>query len=62
LPASIYLADKLARVRRFTDTGQRPDPEHLEHYSRTVELFGEREPGLPFLPELDRELPHLQGS
>ncbi len=62
LPASIYLADKLARVRRFTDTGQRPDPEQLEHYSRTVELFGEREPGLPFLPELDRELPHLQGS
>lgn len=62
VPASIYLADKLARVRRFRADRERPNPEQLEHYRRTLELFGERDPSLPFLAELGRELPHLQSS
>lgn len=60
LPASIYLADKLARVRRYRADEQPVAPERLEHYRRTVELFGDRDPTLPFLGELREELPRLR--
>lgn len=62
LPASIYLADKLARVRRYRADGQPVAPERLEHYRSTVELFGDRDPTLPFLDELREELPRLRAQ
>ena len=60
LPAAIYLADKLAKVRRFLADDAAVAPERLGHYRRTVELFGERDPTLPFLLELRRDLPRLR--
>lgn len=59
-PASVYLADKLARVRRFAEAGSAVDPDRLDHYRQTVEAFGEQRPDLPFLGELRAELPKLE--
>lgn len=59
-PASIYAADKLARVRAFA-AGSVPVPSHrLDHYWDTLELFAGRRPELPFLSELAAELPQLE--
>lgn len=57
--ASIYLADKLARTRALTAEGGLIDPDRLEHYWDTLELFASRRPELPFLAELAEELPGL---
>lgn len=58
-PASIYLADKLARVRRYAADDEQVAPERLEHYRHTLEMYRAADPSLPFLEELDAELPAL---
>lgn len=60
VPASIYLADKLARTRAFTVSGESIDPQRLDHYWDTLQLFASRRPELPFLSELAAELPGLE--
>jgi (p)ppGpp synthase/HD superfamily hydrolase len=62
VPASIYLADKLARVRRYAAAGEPVAAPRLEHYNRTLEQFGQRDPGLPFVAELHDELPKLRAD
>ena len=59
-PASIYVADKLARVRAFRESGDAVDERRLDHYWDTLELFARRRPELPFLAELAAELPELE--
>ncbi len=61
-PASIYAADKLARVRAFRESGERIAPHRLDHYWDTLELFASRRPELPFLGELAAELPDLEAD
>ncbi|GIK77622.1 MAG: HD domain-containing protein [Thermoleophilia bacterium] len=60
VPASIYLADKLDRVRTLVAAGTVVDPDRLDHYRATFELFAARRPELPFLAELAAELPRLE--
>lgn len=60
VPASIYLADKLARTRALLAGDGRAAPDRLEHYWDTLELFAGRRPELPFLAELADELPRLE--
>ena len=61
VPASIYAADKLARVRSLREPrASRCDPHRLDHYWDTLELFAGRRPELPFLTELAEELPELE--
>lgn len=60
VPASIYLADKLARTRALLAGAGRAAPDRLEHYWDTLELFAGRRPELPFLAELADELPRLE--
>ncbi|HKJ35309.1 MAG TPA: HD domain-containing protein [Solirubrobacterales bacterium] len=60
VPAAIYLADKLARVRRYAADDEPVAPARLEHYQRTVAQFGTEDPRLPFLDELMAELPALR--
>lgn len=61
-PASIYLADKLARVRGYRESGEPVAPHRLDHYWDTLELFAGRRPELPFLSELAAELPELEAT
>lgn len=60
VPASVYLADKLARTRALLAAGGRADRDRLEHYWDTLELYASRRPELPFLSELAAELPLLE--
>lgn len=60
VPAAIYLADKLARVRRYADAGGEVDPSRLRHYRQTLEQFTAADPELPFLAELREELARLR--
>lgn len=59
-PASIYAADKLARVRSYLASGEEVDEQRLDHYWDTLKLFASRRPELPFLSELAAELPQLE--
>ena len=59
--AAIYAADKLARVRALREEAEPVDPRRLAHYRATLELFRVERPDLPFLTELDAELPELEG-
>lgn len=59
-PASIYAADKLARVRAYAESGEEVDEQRLDHYWDTLQLFAGRRPELPFLSELAAELPELE--
>lgn len=59
VPASIYLADKLARTRALAAAGTAVAPDRLDHYRATLTLFAARRPELPFLAELAAELPRL---
>ena len=52
MTASIYLADKLARTRAFIASGEEVDPQRLDHYWDTLQLYAGRRPELPFLSEL----------
>jgi (p)ppGpp synthase/HD superfamily hydrolase len=58
--ASIYMADKLARTRALLAGDRRAEPDRLEHYWDTLELFAGRRPELPFIAELAAELPQLE--
>lgn len=60
VPASIYAADKLARVRAYTESGEDPGEERLDHYWDTLQLFTARRRELPFLSEIAAELPALE--
>ena len=60
VPVTIYLADKLARTRAFIETGEQIDPQRLDHYWDTLQLYAGRRPELPFLTELAAELPELE--
>ena len=60
VPASIYLADKLARTRSFIASGEEIEPRRLDHYWDTLQLYAGRRPELPFLSELAGELPELE--
>lgn len=62
IPASIYLADKLARVRRYVADGEPVDPQRLQHYRDTLEQFSAADPELPFLSELGEDLPQLRAA
>lgn len=61
-PASIYAADKLARVRVYRESGEAVAPHRLDHYWDTLQLFAGRRPELPFLSELAAELPELESE
>ena len=61
-PASIYAADKLARVRGLRAAGEPVDPKRLAHYRATLELFEDERPDLPFLAELGEELRALESA
>lgn len=60
VPVTIYLADKLARTRAFITSGERIEPQRLDHYWDTLRLYAGRRPELPFLSELAAELPELE--
>ena len=60
VPASMYVADKLARVRAYRASGEPVGDERLDHYWDTLRLFARRRPELPFLSELAAELPELE--
>jgi (p)ppGpp synthase/HD superfamily hydrolase len=60
VPAAMYAADKVARVRAFLDSGEPVEPKRMAHYRDTLEEFSAGRPALPFLPELRQELPRLE--
>jgi HD domain len=57
--AAIYAADKVANTRRLLDDGECVDGERLDHYVKTLRLFFEQVPELPFLAALSAELSRL---
>jgi (p)ppGpp synthase/HD superfamily hydrolase len=60
VPAAMYAADKLARVRSYLDSGEDVEPKRLAHYRDTLDEFSAARPELPFLAELGEELPRLE--
>lgn len=60
--AAIYLADKLARTRRYAADGGGVAPERLEHYRATVEESEASELELPIPREIGAELARLRPS
>lgn len=60
VPAAMYVADKVARVRSYLASGDQVGEHRLAHYRRTLEQFSAARPDLPFLPELRAELPELE--
>jgi (p)ppGpp synthase/HD superfamily hydrolase len=57
--AAIYAADKLANTNRLLQGDEPIEGERLDHYVKTLRLFSEHLPELPFLPELSAELTKL---
>jgi hypothetical protein len=57
--AAIYAADKLANTRCLLEEGECVDGERLDHYVKTLRLFSEGMPDIPFLDELSAELTKL---
>ena len=57
--AAIYVADKVANTRRLLEDGECIDGERLDHYVKTLRLFSENIPQLPFLAEFSVELTRL---
>ena len=49
--ATIFLADKLARLQALERTGSSIEPEKLAHYRATLELLSRVHPGAPFVDE-----------
>lgn len=49
----------MANTRRLLDDGECVDGERLDHYVKTLRLFFEQMPDLPFLIELSAELSRL---
>jgi RimJ/RimL family protein N-acetyltransferase len=58
--ATIFAADKLARVRSFDSESDLPPQPRLVHHRKTLELLSARYPDLPFLDELRDELDELE--
>ena len=54
--ATVFLADKLARLQALEQTGAQLEPQKLEHYRATLELLSRTYPGAPFIPEVARAL------
>jgi (p)ppGpp synthase/HD superfamily hydrolase len=67
--ATIYAADKLANTTRLLEGTGPIEGERLDHYVKTLRLFSEQSPELPFLTELaadltrliDRDVPLISG-
>jgi hypothetical protein len=57
--AAIYAADKVPNTRRLLDDGECIDGERLDHYVKTLRLFSESLPELPFLAEFSVALTRL---
>jgi (p)ppGpp synthase/HD superfamily hydrolase len=57
--ASIYAADKLANTTRQLEGDETIDGERLDHYVKTLRLFSEQLPALPFLPDISAQLTRL---
>ncbi len=57
--ASIYAADKLANTTRMLEGDPPVEAERLDHYVKTLRLFSERFPELPFLGDFAAELTRL---
>jgi len=57
--AAIYAADKLANTTRLLAGDEPVAAERLDHYVKTMWLFSEQLPELPYLPELSAELTRL---
>jgi RimJ/RimL family protein N-acetyltransferase len=51
-PATVFTADKVARLRALGAAGSRPDPAKLAHYRETMEVLASRYPDIPLLDEL----------
>jgi (p)ppGpp synthase/HD superfamily hydrolase len=60
IPSAIYVADKLARARRYGASGEPVAPHRLEHYRTTLRQFAGARPELPFLDELAVALQGLE--
>jgi guanosine-3',5'-bis(diphosphate) 3'-pyrophosphohydrolase len=54
--ATIFLADKLARLYRLDATGHGLSPARLRHYRETVALLAATYPDIPFIAELRHSL------
>ena len=54
--ATIFLADKLARLQALEATGQGLAPARLAHYRETVALLFRAYPDLPFIAEVRHAL------
>lgn len=57
--ATIYAADKVAKVRQLRAKGKPVRARKLEHYTETLRILRETHPELPFLEELEAELEAL---
>jgi hypothetical protein len=55
----IYLADKLANTKALLVSGECIGAERLDHFVKTLWLFSEHLPALPFLGELSAALAEL---
>lgn len=60
--ATIFAADKLARMRALNEAGRTPDLRKLDHYRASVRLLRERAPEVPFLARLEAELERLEAG
>jgi RimJ/RimL family protein N-acetyltransferase len=54
--ATVFAADKLARMRAAGTAGEPPSPAKLAHYRQTLDALSRQYPGLPFVDELERRL------
>ena len=57
--ATVFAADKLARMRAADSGGEPPPPAKVAHYRKTLELLSAQYPDLPFVDELERRLSEL---
>jgi (p)ppGpp synthase/HD superfamily hydrolase len=58
--ATIFLADKLARLNELDATGQALPPAKLAHYRETVALLSQTHPDLPFVAEARHALRNVR--
>jgi (p)ppGpp synthase/HD superfamily hydrolase len=58
--ATIYAADKVAKIRQLRRLGKPVRRRKLEHYAETLRVLREAHPQLPFLDELAAELDALR--
>jgi (p)ppGpp synthase/HD superfamily hydrolase len=54
--ATVYAADKVAKLRAARNGGRDLRPAQLRHFAATLDELRAAHPGMPFLAELEREL------